>query len=475
MFIRHFLLAGLVISIVFPILPVKITLKKPSFLTINTTEAVSVIAEPNTNELKSNNISIKPEQIQSQTNSSVKKSFPWYLLIYCTGVVFFSIRFFRNLLLLNRKIRISEKVQQYGYTQVLVKQGHKIFSFFQYIFIPKDQYNTIDNSILEHEKAHVFQRHSADIILVELAQILFWFNPVIYLYKQAILINHEYLADQSVLRANIDKIEYQKTLLNYFGRSNSLQFTSGFNFKHTKYRITMIMKTNSKTGRIVKPAISFILSFIIFATIALQFEESNAMQNDFNALPQPEGSVIKSQYEPIESKAPTQDKKKKKTTSKDTDLKTLVEQRDSLHKVYEEKIELAHAEAELELKNLSKRLELQLKQQTLIAEKELKEKQLELESKLLKKQQELRKKKNITPKEEQAFMLYQNQLEIEFQSIEQQLGLEIEFLEDSMENVVAIAEQEALHKIQKLEFEYQQELQNHNWEMKKKVTEMNEQ
>jgi len=349
-FIRHFLLTGLIISVLFPILPLEITFEKPSFLSYTAVlPASTTIKKPIAETLMANDISNENKQLQSSVISPSNKTVPWNLVLYFTGVIFFLIRFLRNLVSMANIIRLSEKVDQPHCILVLLKQQNRKFSFFQYIFIPQNQYKTIDRSIIEHEKAHVIQKHSVDVLLIELVQIFFWFNPVIYFYKRAILMNHEYLADQTVLKKNVDKIEYQKTLLNYFGDSNSPQFTSGFNFKHTKNRIIMIMKTNSKTGRIIKPAISIILSLAVFAAIALQFEESKAMQTDFPSNPIVEGSIGGPENVTINISAPTQDTKKKKTTSKDTDLKTLVARRDSLQKEYEQKIELAQAEAEFEL------------------------------------------------------------------------------------------------------------------------------
>src|SRR5690606_39609713 len=60
--------------------------------------------------------------------------------------------------------------------------------------------NQIDQELFVHEKAHITQKHSLDILFIEALQILFWFNPLIYLYKKAMKLNHEFLADQKVDR-----------------------------------------------------------------------------------------------------------------------------------------------------------------------------------------------------------------------------------------------------------------------------------
>ncbi|MDR2936941.1 MAG: hypothetical protein LBU80_06335 [Rikenellaceae bacterium] len=52
--------------------------------------------------------------------------------------------------------------------------------------------------ILEHEKVHVGQRHWNDLLLVETATLVLWFNPVVFLYKRSFKLQHEHLADARV-------------------------------------------------------------------------------------------------------------------------------------------------------------------------------------------------------------------------------------------------------------------------------------
>jgi len=90
------------------------------------------------------------------------------------------------------------------------------FSFFSTIFVHDMDYEKeqIPQAVLLHELAHTRQKHSFDMIFIELLQILFWFNPLILLYKRAMRLNHEYLADAAVLQAKTDLFAYQNQLLN---------------------------------------------------------------------------------------------------------------------------------------------------------------------------------------------------------------------------------------------------------------------
>ena len=67
-------------------------------------------------------------------------------------------------------------------------------SFFNFIFC-KDP-NELTDEVLSHEKVHIDQLHSLDIVLVELGKCLLWFNPIIYLLRRSIKLNHEFICDQ---------------------------------------------------------------------------------------------------------------------------------------------------------------------------------------------------------------------------------------------------------------------------------------
>lgn len=89
------------------------------------------------------------------------------------------------------------------------------FSFFPFVVIPKNKLESDDFAeILKHENAHVNQGHTFDLIFSELLISFLWFNPVIWLIKRSIVLNHEYLADNLALKNSVSIKEYQYRLLN---------------------------------------------------------------------------------------------------------------------------------------------------------------------------------------------------------------------------------------------------------------------
>lgn len=122
------------------------------------------------------------------------------------------------------------------------------FSFLQTIYFNKDQFvnGRPDERMFLHENCHVQQKHTLDVLLVELLIVISWWNPALYLYRNAVLLNHEYLADAAVLQQTPDRSGYADLILNSLTVKNTLKFTHQFNFIHIKKRFTMMNTNNSR-------------------------------------------------------------------------------------------------------------------------------------------------------------------------------------------------------------------------------------
>ena len=151
-----------------------------------------------------------------------------------------------------------------------------IYCIPKYIFINKDAYenNDLETEVLQHELTHVTQKHSLDIIFIETLLLFAWVNPVFFLYKKAIKLNHEFLADEAVEKENNNPTEYQYLLLKNVSAINSHAFASSFNYLITKKRLIMITK---KTNKIVI-ALKQIAVLPIFIVLVLFFSEKTTAQ-----------------------------------------------------------------------------------------------------------------------------------------------------------------------------------------------------
>jgi hypothetical protein len=105
--------------------------------------------------------------------------------------------------------------------------------------VSRNDYENHFQTILEHEEVHIRQWHSVDIVLIEILKIVFWFNPVLWMYKLALREIHEYLADEQA--ANRDSYA---TFLVLYARNAAIRSISNqfYNSSLLKDRIKMIYK-----------------------------------------------------------------------------------------------------------------------------------------------------------------------------------------------------------------------------------------
>lgn len=191
-----------------------------------------------------------------------------YLIYFSIGVsTILLIRFIKNLYSIYRKVSISEKLKHKSATIVLVADNILPHTFWNYIFINKQEYETqkIEQELFTHELTHVAQKHTFDVLLIELLKVVFWFNPIFYFLKKSVQLNHEFLADTNVVSQHKNVAKYQHLLINTSAWSNEYALASNLHYLVTKKRIVMMTKQTSKSViRLKKIAVLPLLIGAIF-------------------------------------------------------------------------------------------------------------------------------------------------------------------------------------------------------------------
>lgn len=119
------------------------------------------------------------------------------------------------------------------------------FSWMNSIVISENDYNFNASTILRHELGHVRKKHSLDIILVNICQVIQWINPFAWIIAKSFHDVHEYEADDAVLRSGVNMSQYQRLLIKKAVGSCSYSFANSFNHSQLKNRITMMLKKKS--------------------------------------------------------------------------------------------------------------------------------------------------------------------------------------------------------------------------------------
>ena len=260
-FKRFYLLSSLILSLALPLITFSYT--------------VEVAPQP----VNTENFLAPTEFNDAPVVKPVAESTNWLLItsgiVYGAGVLIFGFRFLRNLLRLREKVRHNEHVKATSHINVLLVEKVIPHSFLKYIFLPKTDFknNLLPAEVLQHEHAHVIQKHSWDILFIEFLQVVFWFNPILILLKKSVALNHEFLADQAALQQENNITNYTNLLFNYSGGAHHTALSSPINYSLTKKRILMLSKRSSfaklaARAALILPVISFCVYFFSQGVVA---------------------------------------------------------------------------------------------------------------------------------------------------------------------------------------------------------------
>ena len=262
LFNRFYLLSSLLLSFVIPFITFSFS---KSSLSITENEVLNI------NILQGNGIM----QILSPEKSE-RYSFSFFLIIYVLVTTLLLFRFIVNLHRILSKALTHQTIPYKSSKIVLIKEDITPHSFLSYLFVYVKEYENIEYEILAHEYAHIQQKHSYDILLMEIIQAFFWFNPVLFLYRKAIQLNHEYLADEAVINDTQNISSYQYLLIEKISKGERYNLTSQFNYVITKKRLLMMTKSTS-IGNILcrQVAVLPILALSIFTFSAKTFAQDS--------------------------------------------------------------------------------------------------------------------------------------------------------------------------------------------------------
>jgi hypothetical protein len=194
------------------------------------------------------------------------------IIIYLTGLLVMAARFLRNILLVSRLYGRSEKINLDWYKIALLDNLSSPFSFLRTVFLDRNDYigHRIPASIMKHEIEHVRQWHSHDVIFFEILNIIFWFNPIVYLLERAARINHEYLADEAVVKNVADIESYSGELIDFVRRRTLVPFACGAGSSLIKDRLLMLNTNTSHRARSIRISAAVSLSVILLIFLSLR-------------------------------------------------------------------------------------------------------------------------------------------------------------------------------------------------------------
>ena len=202
-------------------------------------------------------------------------------IVYGIGASFFLFRFVKNINDISSRIKRYPIVEYNNSKLVLLDEKTLPHTFLNTIFINKSDYENrnIEDELYTHELTHVTQKHTLDILFIEIIKCVFWFNPILIFYKKAIQLNHEFLADEKVVNSYNNTPVYQSLLLSKANEKQPYYLASNLNYLITKKRLIMMSKKTKKQITILKkvaltPIFAGLIYFMCVESVAQEKEKT---------------------------------------------------------------------------------------------------------------------------------------------------------------------------------------------------------
>ena len=203
-------------------------------------------------------------------NGNAKEQSVWswsdiIVCVYILGVVaIFSMTVVQTVRLIKQLRQCEHTTDNEGNTIILTDYATSPFCLFRYIVMSRDDYANNRSFILTHEQEHIRLKHCIDLVVLQIATIIQWFNPFVWLIGKNLKAIHEFEVDEAVLNKGIDATQYQQFLV-IKAVGNRLQpFANNLNKESLKRRIIMMNQKKSNRWMMLKA-----LFIIPVATLAV--------------------------------------------------------------------------------------------------------------------------------------------------------------------------------------------------------------
>lgn len=191
-------------------------------------------------------------------------------VIYLAGGLFHLVRLMIGVKRVLSIVKNHKAEASQGFQVIRINSGPSFFAFWKYIFINnlKQELSKQElQQVIDHEKVHVQQRHTIDMLFMELAIVICWFNPFIKKLKNDLCQVHEFIADSQVISNRVNAHEYAQLILRLSSGNNSLPLIHQFSKINIKNRITMLNNSNNNKMKISR----FFLAIPVVGLLMMAF------------------------------------------------------------------------------------------------------------------------------------------------------------------------------------------------------------
>ncbi|CAM4250374.1 M56 family metallopeptidase [Gillisia limnaea] len=277
---RWYLLSTSIFAFLLPLIKIEV------FSTLVPAESIAAITNVWLPEVFIGNTPQEIQYLPAVEISRESNFINWWFIAYGVGAIgslFLLLRKYQNL---NRLFSFKPISSEKDLRIIEVPNSTIACTFYKTVFLGDKLSEVEKQQILSHELVHVKQKHSLDLVFFEVLRIIFWFNPLIYIYQNKIATVHEFIADEAVVK-NTGKLNYYEQLLNSAFNTQNISFINQF-FNHSliKKRIVMLQKSKSRTIAKFKYLVILPLMLVMLTVVSCTQDDPQPMAGEESLLEQ---------------------------------------------------------------------------------------------------------------------------------------------------------------------------------------------
>jgi len=267
---RAYLISTALVSIVLPFIKIE------AFKTVISKEFIVTLPEVFLN----NKLNNEPKEILRFADEVVEKIpfvVTWELFLYI-GIVISALIFSYKIIKLLQLADQNPKRWKGNLLIINLVNSATAFSFFHYIFLGQQIKIEEKASILKHEMIHVKEKHTFDLLFFELLRIVFWFNPLVYMFQKRVVTLHEFITDEKAMKLTGKKAYYQNLLSQVFETKN-LSFVNTF-FKQSLIKKRIVMLSKTKSNKILKFKYALLIPVVFGMLLYTSCEKETILEEE---------------------------------------------------------------------------------------------------------------------------------------------------------------------------------------------------
>lgn len=183
--------------------------------------------------------------------------------VYIVGCAIMLWRLISRLLRLRKSLRrLPYRTTEEGIRISELDDDTPAYSFGRRIVVGRKGFSPSEvQQLVGHERVHVRQCHTVDLLLCELAKVMLWFNPFVWLYQRELKRVHEYIADRAMLTTDRGA-DYAALFYHQVSGKPYCAIDNTFDYRMVRQRIGMMGRRRSRSGWL-KPLVALPLVAVV--------------------------------------------------------------------------------------------------------------------------------------------------------------------------------------------------------------------